>query len=148
MKLGNVGDDDPNVTDALGGALQDSDAQVRRDAVFAVVKLKRPGETIMTRLRIMIEIDPDPRARDLATKAVVRLNTGRGSTEYRPLIDEEILAAGVKFRVQGLDRPTIRSGRASAVARGHASTNVAPSTRIRASPFDPETIPTGRPSIS
>ena len=78
LKLGNVGDADPTVADGLATAIQDLDAQVRRDAVLAAAKLKSPGEPIMTQLRTMSEVDPDLRARDLARRAVARLTAGRG----------------------------------------------------------------------
>jgi HEAT repeat protein len=77
MQLGNVGDADPAAAEGLAGALLDADDQVRRDAVLAVAKLKSPGEAIMARLRAMGEGDRDPRARDLAKKAVARLATSR-----------------------------------------------------------------------
>jgi HEAT repeat protein len=75
LKLGNVGDADPTAAEALAEALLDADAQVRRDAVLSVAKLKRPGETIISRLVTMAESDQDPRARDLAKKAITRLET-------------------------------------------------------------------------
>ena len=78
LKLGNVGGADPAAAEGLAQALGDADAQVRRDSVIAVAKLKSPGGTIMTRLRQMSEGDQDPRARDLAKKAVVRFEAGRG----------------------------------------------------------------------
>jgi HEAT repeats len=76
LKLGNVGDADPAAAEGLAEALLDTDDQVRRDAVLAVAKLKSPGETIMSRLRTMAESDRDLRARDLAKKAIARLETG------------------------------------------------------------------------
>jgi hypothetical protein len=73
LKLGNVGDSDPAVADGLATALADSDPLVRRDAVHAVVKLKDPGEAILTRLEEMSRTDKDPTARDYAKRALVKL---------------------------------------------------------------------------
>ncbi len=75
LKLGNVGDADPSASEGIALALTDTDAQVRRDAVFAVVKLKNPGEPILSRLRKMGESDKDTRARDLAKKAITQLES-------------------------------------------------------------------------
>ncbi|MGP0062331.1 MAG: HEAT repeat domain-containing protein [Isosphaeraceae bacterium] len=77
LKLGNVGDEDPSVADALADALQDTDPLVRSDAILAVVKLKQPGAAIKERLEIMSKSDQNARARDLAGKALERL----GKTE-------------------------------------------------------------------
>ena len=73
QKLGNVGDD-PDVAEALCEALQDSDAQVRRDAVFAVVKLAEPGAEITARLGAMSQEDADPGVRDVAARAIAKMN--------------------------------------------------------------------------
>jgi len=72
LKLGNAGDSDPAVPEALGQALQDSDALVRRDAIRAVAKLKKPGALIKERLENMSHTDKDSLARELATKALAR----------------------------------------------------------------------------
>ena len=69
LKLGNVGDADPDVEEALASALGDSDAQVRRDAVFAVVKLEQPGEEILDQLEAMSREDNEPGIRDVARRA-------------------------------------------------------------------------------
>jgi HEAT repeat protein len=73
LKLGNVGDADPSAAEALAGALSDPDALVRRDAILAVAKLSNPSVAIKERLELMSRSDKDPRARDLARKAVIRL---------------------------------------------------------------------------
>ncbi len=73
LKLGNVGDEDPTVADALAEALRDTDALVRCDAILAVVKLKQPGAAIKDQLESMNKSDKNARARDLAGKALVRL---------------------------------------------------------------------------
>jgi HEAT repeat protein len=73
MKLGNVGDADPAAADALTEALGDTDIQVRRAAVFAVVKLKKPSEAIVAQLDAMSRADSDSGIRDVAARAVKRL---------------------------------------------------------------------------
>jgi hypothetical protein len=76
LKLGNVGDADPSVAEALAEALRDSDALVRHDAVLAVVKLKQPGEAIKAQLESMSSGDKDAKVRDVAKRAVARLVDG------------------------------------------------------------------------
>lgn len=76
MKLGNVGDADSSVDDGLLGALDDSDVLVRRDAILAAAKLKTPPPALREKLESMSRADKDPRARELAGKAVVRLDGG------------------------------------------------------------------------
>jgi HEAT repeat protein len=73
LKLGNVGDADPAAAVALASALHDPDAMVRRDAVHAVVKLKRPAEETLARLREMNRTDPDLAVRDFAGKALAKV---------------------------------------------------------------------------
>jgi hypothetical protein len=73
LKLGNVGDADPSVAEALTGALHDSDALVRHDAVLAVVKLPKPGAAIKSELETMSRSDKDARVRDAAERALVYL---------------------------------------------------------------------------
>ncbi len=70
LKLGNVGDAHPSAAEGLALALRDSDALVRRDAVLAVAKLTKPGETILGQLRVMSDSEPDTLARDHAKKAI------------------------------------------------------------------------------
>jgi HEAT repeat protein len=73
LKLGNAADSDPSVAEGLAEALNDSDPLVRRDAILAVAKLKEPSVAIKERLETMSRSDKDPRARELARKAVIRL---------------------------------------------------------------------------
>jgi HEAT repeat protein len=77
LKLGNVGDDDPEAAKALSYSLNDRDVLVRRDAVHAIVKLKRPNEQIVARLQEMNRADPDATVRDFAKRALAKL----GATE-------------------------------------------------------------------
>ena len=72
LKLGNVGDSDPAAAEALAGALQDSDALVRRDAIRAVAKLTHAGAVIKERLENMSRADKDSLTRELAGKALAR----------------------------------------------------------------------------
>ncbi len=76
LKLGNVGDAEPAVADVLAEALHDSDSIVRRDAVLAVAKLKRPGEAIKAQLESMSKDDKDAKVREVAQKAVALLGAG------------------------------------------------------------------------
>jgi HEAT repeat protein len=73
LKLGNVGDADPAVGEALAEALHDLDPLVRRDAIVAVLKLKQPREAIRDQLDVMSKTDKDARAREMARKAMERL---------------------------------------------------------------------------
>jgi HEAT repeat protein len=72
LKLGNVGDADPSVAENLAEALRDSDTVVRRDAVRAVAKLRKPNEAIMAQLKVMSESDRDSLARDYAKRTIDR----------------------------------------------------------------------------
>jgi HEAT repeat protein len=69
LKLGNVGEGDPAVLEALAEALRDKEAIVRRDAVKAVAKLTTPGDAIKAQLKTMGESDRDSLVRDYAKKA-------------------------------------------------------------------------------
>ena len=71
LKLGNVGDSDSAVADGLAEALRDSDPLVRRDAVLAVAKLKKPSEAVIAQLKAMHQTDRDPLIRDYANRAIV-----------------------------------------------------------------------------
>ncbi|MHB1556248.1 MAG: HEAT repeat domain-containing protein [Isosphaeraceae bacterium] len=76
MKLGNVGDADSSVADGLIEALGDPDVLVRRDAILAAAKLRTPPPALREKLDAMSRTDKDPRAREVAGKAVVRLGGG------------------------------------------------------------------------
>lgn len=76
MKLGNVGDADPAAAQGLTEALGDSDVQVRRAAVFAVVKLDKPGKAITSQLDSMRRSDSEPGIREVAARALERLSRG------------------------------------------------------------------------
>jgi len=76
LKLGNVGDADPAAAEALAGALRDTDALVRHDAVLAVLKLGKPGDSTVAALDAMAKTDTDPKVRDVAGKALTRLGRG------------------------------------------------------------------------
>jgi HEAT repeat protein len=77
LKLGNVGDSDPAAAVALADALRDPDFLVRRDAVLAVAKLTKPGEGIVSQLKIMSESDRDSTVRDYAKKALQHFDQSR-----------------------------------------------------------------------
>jgi HEAT repeat protein len=71
LKLGNVGDADPNAVDGLAEALRDSDSLVRREAILAIAKLTKPLEAILVQLKVMSETDRDALVRDHARRALV-----------------------------------------------------------------------------
>jgi HEAT repeat protein len=73
LKLGNAGDVDPSVAEALARALRDPNVQVRHDAVLAVVKLQHPGTEIKAQLEAMSHGDQDARVRHLSGRALARL---------------------------------------------------------------------------
>jgi hypothetical protein len=70
LKLGNVGDGDPAVVEALAEALRDKEAIVRRDAVKAVAKQTKLNETVKAQLKAMSEFDRDSLVRDYARRAL------------------------------------------------------------------------------
>jgi HEAT repeat protein len=74
LKLGNVGESDPAVVEALAEALDDTNAQVRRAAIQAIAKLTKPSDKILTQLKLMVENDRDTVVRDYAKKAVLHFN--------------------------------------------------------------------------
>jgi hypothetical protein len=73
LKLGNVGDSDPTVVDALAEALRDADPLVRRDTVLAVAKLSKPSDAVIVQLKAMEKSDRDPLIRDYAKRAIVHI---------------------------------------------------------------------------
>jgi HEAT repeat protein len=77
LKLGNVGDADVSVAEALAEALRDPDALVRHDAVLALAKLRQPGEAIKAQLETMSRGDKDARVRDVSRRAVAHLAAGK-----------------------------------------------------------------------
>ena len=77
LKLGNVGDSDPAVADALAEALHDKEAIVRRDAVKALAKMTTLSDAIKAQLKAMSETDRDATARDYATKALAHFGAGK-----------------------------------------------------------------------
>ena len=76
-KLGNVGDADPAAAEALALALRDPDPLVRHDAVLGVLKLEKPGGPITGTLNAMAQGDQDAGVRDVALKALAKIERGR-----------------------------------------------------------------------
>jgi hypothetical protein len=72
-KLGNVGPTDGNVFPALLGALQDTDVQVRAEAVGSLLKFGRQAREAVPLLRPMRRHDPSARVRCLAGKVLQRI---------------------------------------------------------------------------
>jgi HEAT repeat protein len=75
-KLGNVGDADPAAAGALTVALRDVDPLVRHDAVLGVLKLQKPGDSIVEVLESLAKDDADASVRDIARKALAKLKGG------------------------------------------------------------------------
>ncbi len=73
LKLGNVGDTDPAAAEGLSQALLDPEMLVRKEAILAVVKLKTPGPAIRARLDDISRTDRDPALRELAKRAVAKI---------------------------------------------------------------------------
>ena len=65
----------PEVEDGLAEALRDPDSQVRRDAVFAVVKLQQPCADIVNQLDAIRQEDSEPGIRDAATRALAKIRS-------------------------------------------------------------------------
>ncbi len=77
FKLGNLGLTDPaSVVPALTGALKDTDAGVRREAILALVKCGPAARDAAGALAHVQQRDRDARVRDYAAKALTRLNEG------------------------------------------------------------------------
>jgi HEAT repeat protein len=74
LTLGNVGAH-PGVEEGLAEALCDTDAQVRRDAVFAVVKLQAPSADIIDQLETMRRRDSEPAIRDVVARALAKIKS-------------------------------------------------------------------------
>jgi hypothetical protein len=77
LKLGNVGDADPAVPGALGQAIRDSDATVRRDALGAIAKLRNPSEDTLAWIKIMSDRDPDAKVRDYAKRTIAHFEKAK-----------------------------------------------------------------------
>ena len=73
-KLGNVGASDATVVAALCAALKDKNADVRRQAVFALVKCGSPAGNVVESLREVRRQDSDPKVRDYAARALETLD--------------------------------------------------------------------------
>jgi HEAT repeat protein len=74
-KLGNAGAEPAEAWTALCGALRDRDAEVRREAIVALMKCgPRAEETVPTLVELQ-RSDPDARVRAFASKAVKKLQT-------------------------------------------------------------------------
>ena len=72
-KLGNVGSSDPAVVAALCRALQDQDADVRCEAILALVKVGPDAKEAIEPLKAIGRQDRDPRVRSYAARALEKL---------------------------------------------------------------------------
>jgi vesicle coat complex subunit len=75
-KLGNVGTSDPAAIPALITALKDKNAEVRREAIFALTKSGNVAHDAVEPLTELQQHDQDPKVRELAAKGLKRLQTG------------------------------------------------------------------------
>src|SRR5947209_18535561 len=80
-KLGNVGPADETVLPALLGALTDTDATVRREAILALMKYGPGAREAMARLADLRKNDRDAQVRNYAAKALEKLERDGGSRE-------------------------------------------------------------------
>jgi HEAT repeat protein len=73
IKLGNAGASDAAVLPALVGALKDSDARVRCEAILAVLKCGPSAQEAVPALTEVMHHDKDTKVRSYAAKAVEKL---------------------------------------------------------------------------
>jgi HEAT repeat protein len=71
--LGNIGPSDPAALPALIGALRDADAGVRAEAILALVKYGAGAQEAVPSLTEVQRNDPDPKVREYAGKALLKL---------------------------------------------------------------------------
>jgi HEAT repeat protein len=71
--LGNLGTIDPSVVPALRGALTDSDAAVRSEAILALLKCGPAAAEAVPALQDVQQRDPNAQVRSYAAKAVEKL---------------------------------------------------------------------------
>ncbi len=81
FKLGNVGSSDASVIPALIGALKDSDARVRCEAILALLKSGRDAAAASDSLGELQMHDRDPKVREYAAKALQRLQAGTSTSD-------------------------------------------------------------------
>jgi len=74
-KLGNVGPKDQAVLPALRAALADGDAQVRAEAIVALMKCGKAAKEAVPTLFELQTKDSSPLVREYAGKAFAKLNT-------------------------------------------------------------------------
>ena len=81
IKLGNVGAADEAVLPALLGALADTDAGVRREAILALMKYGPGAREAIPRLTDLSKSDRDAQVRKYAARALEKLERVSGSAE-------------------------------------------------------------------
>ncbi len=72
-KLGNIGPADSAAVLALNGALKDSDAAVRCEAILALLRTGSPANEAIPTLREMQGKDRNPQVRSYAAQALAKL---------------------------------------------------------------------------
>jgi hypothetical protein len=81
FKLGNVGSSDASVIPALIGALKDSDARVRCEAILALLKSGHDANQAIDALTELQRHDRDPKVREYAAKALKKLQNGSNRSD-------------------------------------------------------------------
>jgi HEAT repeat protein len=77
IKLGNVGTSDPAVLPALTSALKDVDANVRCEAILALVKSGPAASETILALAEMKRKDPNLKVRTYAAQALEKIQAGK-----------------------------------------------------------------------
>lgn len=73
VKLGNVGSTDPAVFPALIRALKDTDADVRCEAILALMKFGPSAKEVIPDLTAIYRHDPNTKVRTYAARALAKL---------------------------------------------------------------------------
>ena len=68
-KLGNIGAKDPEGIDTIIAALDDSASEVRKVAIYAIVRIGAPCSDAFEKLESMSRDDADPEIRKIAGEA-------------------------------------------------------------------------------
>jgi HEAT repeat protein len=78
--LGNIGPSDPAILPALIGALKDTDAGVRCEAILALLKYGPGAKVAMSELTEVRQKDRDAKVRDYAAQALAKIEGNKSSS--------------------------------------------------------------------
>ncbi len=73
LKLGNIGDAAPEVAPALTQALKDREPLIRKEAIYAIYKLRNVPRDTLEAVEQLSRSDRDASVRELATRATEKL---------------------------------------------------------------------------